>query len=81
MKKVTFAMLQFGLFCMIATCSLFGQNVEEGNFKKTVLTRDFISEGVAVADLNKDGLLDIIAGYYWFKAPNWEKHEGLCSRR
>ncbi len=80
MKKVTFAMLQFGLFCMITTSSLFGQNVEEGNFKKTVLTRDFISEGVAVADLNKDGLLDIIAGYYWFKAPSWEKHELAPSR-
>ncbi|WP_435355287.1 FG-GAP repeat domain-containing protein [Emticicia sp. SJ17W-69] len=50
------------------------------NFKKTTLTRDFISEGAAVADLNKDGRLDIIAGYYWFEAPNWIKHEMAPSR-
>lgn len=45
------------------------------SFIKTTLTRDFLSEGVAVADLNNDGLKDIIAGYYWFEAPNWVRHE------
>ena len=38
------------------------QSDAPADFKKTILTRDFISEGVAVADLNKDGRLDIIAG-------------------
>ena len=47
----------------------------QSGFKKTKLTGDFISEGVAVADLNKDGKLDIVAGYYWFEAPFWTKHE------
>ena len=50
------------------------------SFKKTVLTRDFVSEGVAVADLNKDGKTDIIAGYYWFEAPKWTRHEMAPSR-
>lgn len=54
--------------------------VPDGNFKKTTLTRDFISEGVAVADLNKDGKPDIVAGYYWFEAPNWTRHEMAPSR-
>jgi hypothetical protein len=49
-------------------------------FKKTILTRDFVSEGVAVADLNKDGKTDIIAGYYWFEAPKWTRHEMAPSR-
>ena len=48
--------------------------------KKPILTRDFISEGVAVADLNKDGRMDIVAGYYWFEAPNWTRHEMAPSR-
>lgn len=49
-------------------------------FKKTKLTSDFISEGVAVADLNKDGKPDIAAGYYWFEAPDWKRHEFAPSR-
>ncbi|KAF4529460.1 hypothetical protein B566_EDAN017865, partial [Ephemera danica] len=39
-----------------------------------------LGEGVAAADLNKDGRQDIIAGYYWFEAPNWVKHEMAPSR-
>jgi len=54
--------------------------VPSGDFRKTTLTRDFLSEGVAVADLNKDGRLDIVAGYYWFEAPNWTRHEMAPSR-
>ena len=50
------------------------------DFKKTKLTGDFISEGAAVADVNKDGKPDIIAGYYWFEAPSWTKHEIAPSR-
>ena len=44
-------------------------------FTKHIITNDFISEGVAVADVNKDGKTDIIAGAYWFEAPLWTKHE------
>ncbi len=54
--------------------------VPSADFKKTTLTRDFLSEGVAVADLNKDGRMDIVAGYYWFEAPNWTRHEMAPSR-
>jgi len=41
-------------------------------FKKQVLTTEFISEGVAVADVNKDGVVDIIAGAKWFEGPDWK---------
>lgn len=49
-------------------------------FKKTVITRDFLSEGVTTADLNKDGKMDIVAGYFWFEAPGWQRHEMAPSR-
>src|SRR4051812_50086468 len=32
------------------------------------------SETVAVADVNKDGHLDIISGDNWYEAPEWKKH-------
>ena len=63
-----------GVLCLILSPLLTHCQFRE-DFKKTVLTRDFLSEGVAVADINKDGLKDIIAGYYWFEAPNWVRHQ------
>src|SRR5690606_18746788 len=44
-------------------------------FKKHVLTKEFISEGAGIADVNKDGKPDIIAGAFWFEAPTWKQHE------
>ena len=51
----------------ITTCFCYSQV----QFKKHTLTNDFISEGVAVGDVNRDGKLDVLAGLYWIEAPNW----------
>src|SRR5215475_1409853 len=47
----------------------------EVRFKKVILDREFRSEGVAVADINRDGKTDVIAGDLWYEAPNWTPHE------
>src|SRR5690349_14163794 len=44
-------------------------------FKRTQLDPKFRSEGVAVADFNKDGKMDIAAGYVWYEAPDWKMHQ------
>src|SRR5437764_8187514 len=44
-------------------------------WKKTVIDRVFRSEGVAVADVNKDGKMDILNGEAWYEAPDWKMHE------
>lgn len=33
------------------------------------------SETAAVADINRDGRLDIISGENWYEAPSWTKHQ------
>jgi hypothetical protein len=32
------------------------------------------SETAAVADVNRDGRLDIVSGEHWFEAPSWTRH-------
>jgi hypothetical protein len=44
-------------------------------WKKTVLDKTFRSEGVAVADVNRDGKTDILNGEIWYEAPDWKPHE------
>ncbi|MCF0058390.1 VCBS repeat-containing protein [Dyadobacter sp. CY356] len=51
------------------------KKVSGGVFKKYEVTPDFIAEGAAIGDVNKDGKKDILAGAFWFEAPNWTKHE------
>ena len=35
----------------------------------------FRSEACGVGDFNNDGRLDIVAGPYWYKAPDWKAHQ------
>jgi hypothetical protein len=44
-------------------------------WKKVVLDTKFRTEGVAVADVNKDGKPDVLNGEYWYEAPDWKPHE------
>ena len=44
------------------------------SWKKIVVDDAFRSEGVAVADVNEDGKVDILVGDVWFAAPDWKPH-------
>ncbi|MBT5186830.1 MAG: VCBS repeat-containing protein [Kordiimonadaceae bacterium] len=43
-------------------------------FKHVEIDPVFHSEGASVADINKDGLNDIVTGHFWYEAPNWTRH-------
>ena len=48
----------------------------ELRFKKHHIDKTFLSEGVAIGDVNHDGKLDIMAGPVWYEAPSFtERHE------
>ena len=44
---------------------------EEIAFEKLTLTEEFHSEGIAVADLDRDGHSDIISGPFWYRGPEF----------
>ncbi|HPO15297.1 MAG TPA: HEAT repeat domain-containing protein [Candidatus Hydrogenedentes bacterium] len=44
-------------------------------FEHLVIDKEFRSEGVAVADVNRDGANDILVGDVWYEAPDWKAHE------
>lgn len=44
-------------------------------FFNTVIDTQFVAEGVAIADVDRDGKLDIMAGNAWYRAPAWKRHE------
>ena len=73
MRPILLLSFILGVFSSIAQQA--AQKAIDNRFTKHVITSDFISEGVALGDINNDGRIDIIAGAYWFEAPGWVKHE------
>lgn len=48
---------------------------DQVRFDHIVVDRQFRSEGVAVADVNRDGFNDILTGDVWYAAPDWQARE------
>jgi hypothetical protein len=46
------------------------------SFKRIQLTDKYWAEGVAIADLNRDGHMDVISGPFWYEGPDFKRrHE------
>jgi hypothetical protein len=54
---------------VVAVC--LGQAPTAPAWKKRVLTPDFLTEGLAAGDIDGDGVMDLVAGAFWFKGPGF----------
>ncbi|MBX3252564.1 MAG: VCBS repeat-containing protein [Chitinophagaceae bacterium] len=63
------------LCCMVSFNAVSQTAGRDVKFTKHHLWDEFYTEGATVADVNRDGLMDIIAGARWFEAPDWKPHD------
>jgi hypothetical protein len=63
------------LLALAALANLSSLHAQELTWKRLKIDDRFRSEGVSVADVNKDGKNDIIHGLGWYEAPQWTYHE------
>ncbi len=62
------------ILCAVAMTVSAGE--VDHTFKKTQLSDKFWSEGATFGDFNHDGIMDIVAGPYWYEGPNFRsRHE------
>jgi hypothetical protein len=76
MKIPLSALLVLGIASLLVTVTV-APAAEEPfvSWKKTVIEGRFRAEGVAIADVNKDGHTDVLIGDSWYEAPGWTKHD------
>jgi hypothetical protein len=75
MRICTCAVVGLLAFLRAASPTFAGENGPPISWKKTVIEDKFRSEGVAIADVNKDGKLDVLIGDSWYEAPTWKKED------
>lgn len=46
---------------------------EKGEWRKFVVTPEFITEGLSAGDIDGDGVMDLVAGHLWFKGPDFKE--------
>ena len=59
-------------FCLVPG---FASAANPVGFERIEIDAYFRSEGVASADVNKDGKQDVVVGDYWYENPSWTPHE------
>ncbi|MBI3464325.1 MAG: VCBS repeat-containing protein [Planctomycetes bacterium] len=51
------------------------------DFQRIQLTDRYFSEGANIGDLNRDGVMDVVSGPYWFEGPDFQKRHEIYPPR
>ncbi|HUT47072.1 MAG TPA: HEAT repeat domain-containing protein, partial [Sedimentisphaerales bacterium] len=73
MLKVTQNNLPWGAIVRLRTVVITEPKLGKG-FRLHVINGDSRFEAAGIADINRDGKLDIFCGGFWYEAPAWKKH-------
>ena len=73
MLKVTQNNLPWGAIVRLSTTVITEPKLGKG-FRLHVINADSRFEAAGIADMNRDGKLDIFCGGFWYEAPAWKKH-------
>jgi hypothetical protein len=70
-------MMKYSSILLAISLSISSVFAQKSNisFRKVPLDSTYVSEAACTADIDKDGLIDIVAGDVWYKAPNWSRHQ------
>ncbi|HPF47610.1 MAG TPA: VCBS repeat-containing protein [Emcibacteraceae bacterium] len=63
-----------GLYIINANDNEYVEGKSDIKFRHVKLDGEYNSEGASVADINNDGLNDVVTGHYWYEAPDWTRH-------
>ncbi|MCU0796440.1 MAG: VCBS repeat-containing protein [Akkermansiaceae bacterium] len=66
-RAIVFPLILLGVLGAVA------QIPKERKWRKQVVTKDFITEGLSAGDLDGDGAKDLVAGAFWFKGPDFRQ--------
>ena len=75
---MTNQLLRIAMFVFLAVPFAAAQEGSQIKWKKIVLSDKFYSEGANFGDFNHDGKMDVVAGPYWYKGPDFspeKRHE------